>query len=198
MKVASATATRVHHRLAIALLRRLDRALYGSSIRCTCTLYLYAVPVRCTLNSMDCTAYSCQVAQVKAALPKTADGERTRLSRSAVAVRALQLADAEGIEALTIRRLAQELGVTPMALYWHFRNKEELINGLADQIWREVKCDIDPGARWWDQLRYLLQSLVDVLRVHPSASELLIGSDKFGEAVWEVNEVALEVLRTAG
>jgi AcrR family transcriptional regulator len=147
---------------------------------------------------MDCTSYSCQVAQVKSALPKTAEGERTRLSRSAVVNRALALADAEGLDALTIRRLAQELGVTPMALYWHFRNKDELINGLSDQIWREIKYDIDPAAHWSDQLRYMLQSLVDVLRAHSSASALLIDAEKFGQAHWDVTEVVLEVLRTAG
>lgn len=112
--------------------------------------------------------------------------------------RALHLADTEGVDALTIRRLAQELGVTPMALYWHFRNKEELIGGLSDQIWSEIRCDIDPAAHWSDQLRYLLQSLLDVLRTHSSASALLIGVEKLGASRWNVTEVALEVLRTAG
>jgi AcrR family transcriptional regulator len=112
--------------------------------------------------------------------------------------RALHLADTEGVDALTIRRLAQELGVTPMALYWHFRNKEELIGGLSDQIWSEIRCDIDPAAHWTDQLRYLLQSLLDVLREHSSASALLIGVEKLGASRWNVTEVALEVLRTAG
>jgi TetR/AcrR family tetracycline transcriptional repressor len=150
---------------------------------------------------MDCTAYSCQVmTPTKTAAPaaKAPDGERTRLSRSAVVDRALRLADAEGIDALTIRRLAQELSVTPMALYWHFRNKEELITGLANQIWSEIRSDIDPAAHWSDQLRYLLESLIDVLRTHASASALLIGSDKLGQPHWDVTEVALEVLRTAG
>jgi TetR/AcrR family transcriptional regulator, tetracycline repressor protein len=126
---------------------------------------------------------------------KMADTERPRLSRSAVVDRALRLADAEGVEALTIRRLAQELSVTPMALYWHFRNKEELINGLADQVWNEIKSDIDPDAHWSDQMRYLLESLVEVLRAHSSASAVLIGSDKLPKSHWEVTEVALEVLR---
>ena len=48
--------------------------------------------------------------------------------------RAIALADAEGLDALTIRRLAQELGVTPMALYWHFRNKEELLAGAGRPV----------------------------------------------------------------
>jgi AcrR family transcriptional regulator len=130
--------------------------------------------------------------------PKTAEVERARLSRSAVVDRALQLADAEGIDALTIRRLATEFGVTPMALYWHFRNKEELIAGLADRIWSEIKSDIDPAAAWPRQLRGLLESLIDVLRGHSSASTLLIDSDKLGPSHWQVTEMTLEVLHSAG
>ena len=49
--------------------------------------------------------------------------------------RALKLADADGLDALTIRKLAQHLGVTPMALYWHFRSKEDLLEGVAEQVW---------------------------------------------------------------
>lgn len=129
---------------------------------------------------------------------KTAEVERTRLTRSAVVDRALQLADAEGIEALTIRRLATELGVTPMALYWHFRNKEELIAGLADRIWGEIKSDVDPAAAWPRQLRGLLESLIDALRAHSSAPALLVDSDKLGPSHWQVTEVMLEMLHSAG
>jgi AcrR family transcriptional regulator len=129
---------------------------------------------------------------------KTPEAERTRLSRSAVVGRALQLADAEGIDALTIRRLATVLGVTPMALYWHFRNKEELIAGVADRIWSEVRSDVDPDANWTNQLRSLLESLISVLRAHPSASQLLLGADKLGPACRQVTEVALGVLHDAG
>ena len=57
------------------------------------------------------------------------DGERPRLTRAAVVDRALALVDKSGLDALTIRKLATELGVTPMALYWHFRGKDELLQG---------------------------------------------------------------------
>jgi AcrR family transcriptional regulator len=129
---------------------------------------------------------------------KTAEAERTRLTRSAVVDCALQLADAEGIDALTIRRLATELGVTPMALYWHFRNKEELIAGLVDRIWSEIRSDVDPAAAWPRQLRGLLESLIDVLRAHPCAPGLLMGSDMLIPAGMQAIEVALEVLHAAG
>ena len=129
---------------------------------------------------------------------KSSEAERTKLSRSAVVGRALALADSAGLEALTIRRLATELGVTPMALYWHFRSKEELIAGVADRIWGEIRTDVDRSSPWPDQLRMMLESLIDVLRSHASASALLLNSEKLGPSHWQATETTLEILRTAG
>jgi TetR/AcrR family transcriptional regulator, tetracycline repressor protein len=122
-----------------------------------------------------------------------------RLSKSAVVERALALADELGLEALTIRRLAQELGVTPMALYWHFRSKEELLAGLGDQVWAEIDVDVDPAAGWAAQLRGVLESLVQMLRAHPSASQLLLNGEKMhGEASIMATETTLAILRRGG
>ena len=127
------------------------------------------------------------------------DIERPRLSKAAVIDRALALADAEGLDGLTIRRLAQQLGVTPMAIYWHFRSKERLLAGLAERIWGEIDTEVDPEAGWPDQLRGLLESLVRVLRAHPSAPRLLqIGKWLDSEPALRATEVTLEVLRRAG
>jgi TetR/AcrR family transcriptional regulator, tetracycline repressor protein len=116
-----------------------------------------------------------------------------------VVERGLALADAEGLEAVTIRRLAADLGVTPMALYWHFRSKDELLSGLADRVWTEIDIDVDPDADWSAQLRGLLESLISVLRTHPSASQLLMSGEKrTSEPAMIANEVALEVLQRAG
>jgi AcrR family transcriptional regulator len=125
------------------------------------------------------------------------EADKTRLSKTAVVQRALALADADGLDALTVRRLAQELGVTPMALYWHFRSKEELLTGVATQIWTEIGTDIDPAASWSQQLRGLLESLIGVLRNHPSASQLLMG-EKNNDAALQAIEVTLDVLRRGG
>ena len=133
-----------------------------------------------------------------ATTPVRDDAERTRLSKAAVVERALALGDAEGLEALTIRRLAQELGVTPMALYWHFRNKEELLAGLADRIWGEIDTDIDAAAPWPSQLRGMLGSLVAVLRSHPCASQLLLTGEKQSAAALEATETTLGILQRAG
>jgi TetR/AcrR family transcriptional regulator, tetracycline repressor protein len=129
---------------------------------------------------------------------KAPEAERTRLSKEVVVERGLALADAEGLEALTIRRLATELGVTPMALYWHFRNKEELLTALGDQVWRELDTDIDMAAPWHAQMRSLLESLLHVLRSHPCASQVILDGEKQSDAALVAIETALDVLRRGG
>ena len=126
------------------------------------------------------------------------EADRTRLTKQVVVDRALGLGDAEGLEALTIRRLATELGVTPMALYWHFRNKEELLAGLGDQVWSELGTDIDAAAAWHLQLRGLLESLLRVLRAHPCASQLILEGEKQSNAALVASETALAILRRGG
>ena len=129
---------------------------------------------------------------------KTGEAERTKLSRTAVIERALELADNDGMDALTIRHLATELGVTPMALYWHFRSKEELIAGLADRLWGEISTDVDAESHWSEQLKMMLESLIDLLRAHSSASALLMNSEKLGPSHWGATEKTLAILHSAG
>ena len=144
---------------------------------------------------LPCTPYSCQV--TSSALPN--EGERTRLTRAAVVDRALALVDRSGLDALTIRKLATELGVTPMALYWHFRGKEELLDGIAERLWGEVDLTVDRDAPWTEQIRALLESLLKVLRAHPTAPGVLLHSEKTStEAARNATELTLDILRTAG
>jgi AcrR family transcriptional regulator len=125
--------------------------------------------------------------------------ERPRLSKAAVVERGLAIGDAEGLDAVTIRRLAADLGVTPMALYWHFRNKDELLAGLADRLWSEIDINVDATADWPDQLRGLLDSLVHVLRAHPAATGLLLeGEKRTSDAAQAAIETTLEVLHRGG
>ena len=152
---------------------------------------------------MTCTSYSCQVtsssriAKTKPE-PGPADADRARLTKSAVIDQALQLADSVGLEALTIRKLATELGVTPMALYWHFRSKEELLTALVERVWSEIDLAVDRSAPWPDQLRTLFEALLAVLRAHPAAAKLLPEFDKQSEAALRPTELTLEILRDAG
>ena len=98
----------------------------------------------------------------------TADG----LSRELVVERALALADAEGLDAVTIRRLGQELGVTPMALYWHVQSKDELLDAMGDQLWAALRYDASPTQPWHAALAGLVQGLLAALRAHPTCTSL--------------------------
>ena len=133
-----------------------------------------------------------------AAKPAAEEPDRPRLSKPAVVSRALELADRGGVDSLTIRRLATELGVTPMALYWHFRSKEEMLAALSDHIWNEMDFEVDPAAPWPDRLRAMLESLVGVLRAHPSGAQLVLTHEKQSEGSMRAAEVALGLLQDAG
>jgi TetR/AcrR family transcriptional regulator, tetracycline repressor protein len=123
---------------------------------------------------------------------------RVTLTPRTVVEVALTLAESEGLEALTIRRLAKELGVTPMALYWHFRSKDELLDGMAARIFEEVDLSVDASAAWQEQLRALLGSMLGVLRAHPSAAILLSTRTASSEGSLRATEVVLDILRRGG
>jgi len=127
------------------------------------------------------------------------DGDRARLTKAAVVDRALALVDKTGLDALTIRKLATELGVTPMALYWHFRSKDDLLEGLGERLWSEIDLTVDRAAPWTEQIRSLLESLLKVMRAHPAAPGLLLQTKKLSaEAQLKATELTLDILRTAG
>jgi len=123
---------------------------------------------------------------------------RVTLTPRTVVEGALALAEAEGLEAVTIRRLAKELGVTPMALYWHFRSKDELLEGVAARIFEDIDPSVDASATWQEQLRALLGSMLGVLRAYPSAAILLSTRTVSSEGGLLATEVALDILRRGG
>ena len=128
--------------------------------------------------------------------PKTS---ADRLTRTVVAERALRIGDTDGLEAITIRRLAQELGVTPMALYWHFKNKDELLLGLVDHVLTDVRADRAAADPWPAQLRAMVEALVRAMRAHPCLPDLLHAVDKQDvEGFTRATEDALGLLERAG
>jgi len=74
--------------------------------------------------------------------------ERKTLSRRAVIDAALALGDKEGVEAVSLRRLARELGVTPMALYRYVDSKEGLLAAIADRAFEEFELPAEGEGDW--------------------------------------------------
>jgi TetR/AcrR family tetracycline transcriptional repressor len=122
-----------------------------------------------------------------------------KLTRELVVEQALEIGDAEGLQAVTIRRLAQELGVTPMALYWHFKNKELLTIGMADHLIAGFVIEEDYARPWQGQLRELVSGLIRVLRRHPCAAEVLDEVDHMAvPSFLRVWDTALGLAKRAG
>ena len=97
---------------------------------------------------------------------------RAPLSRDRVLRAAVTLADDAGIESLSMRKLAQELGVVPMALYKHVANKEELLDGIIDVVVSEIHPPIR-GADWKSAVRHRILSARQALLRHPWASRVI-------------------------
>ncbi len=105
--------------------------------------------------------------------------------------------DQQGLESLTMRKLAQELGVDPMSLYRHFENKDALLDGVAELLWEEVEL---PGsdAGWEAHLRSISTALRDLAHAHPHAYALLLNRQVLPPAALRVCDVTLEQLQRAG
>jgi AcrR family transcriptional regulator len=91
------------------------------------------------------------------------------MSRELVLSAALRLADGEGIEALTMRRLAQELGVEAMTLYYYVANKDEILSGIVDLIHSEIDLP-EPGDAWRPAIRRTAISAHEAISRHGWAS----------------------------
>ncbi len=96
----------------------------------------------------------------------------TALTPEAIVVTAIRQADAAGLDRLTMRRLAAELSVTPMALYWHFANKNALIEAMAAHVVADLGVEDIAHAPWQERLRAVLGGALVVITAHPWLSGL--------------------------
>ncbi len=108
------------------------------------------------------------------------------------------MADAGGIDAVSLRQLAARLDVTPMALYHYVRNKDELLDLMADRLVSEVAAfDGPPSSTWQEALRLVGERYLAVITAHPAAPFLL--SRPFDSpAARQVSERIYAILLEAG
>jgi AcrR family transcriptional regulator len=121
---------------------------------------------------------------------------RARLSREAVLQKALEVADREGIEALTMRRLAQELGVEAMSLYYHFASKDRLLDAMIDLVFAEI--ELPPQGSWKSRIRARAASARAALLRHRWALGLMESRTSPGPATLRHHNAVIECLRTSG
>jgi AcrR family transcriptional regulator len=122
---------------------------------------------------------------------------RGRLSRDRVLRAALAHADAGGLEALSMRKLADELGVAPMALYRHVANKDDLIDGMVDIVFSEVGLPAS-GTDWESAMRKRGVSLRDALARHRWAIGLMESRRNPGPANLRHHDAVIGSLRAGG
>ncbi|MDP8907678.1 MAG: TetR/AcrR family transcriptional regulator C-terminal domain-containing protein, partial [Chloroflexota bacterium] len=122
---------------------------------------------------------------------------REPLSRDRVLQAAVALADRSGIDALSMRKLADELGVEAMSLYYHVANKDAILDGIMDVVTSEIELPSD-SSDWKTALRQNALSTRDVLLRHPWASGLRVSRRGDGPARLRHEEWMLRTLREAG
>jgi AcrR family transcriptional regulator len=121
----------------------------------------------------------------------------TPLSRERVVRAALALADASGIESLTMRRLGEELSVEAMSLYKHVANKSDLLDGMTDAVFGEIELP-EIGSEWRAAMRDRAVSARAALGRHPWAIALMSSRTAPGPATLHHHDTVIGVLRAAG
>ena len=123
--------------------------------------------------------------------------ERAPLSRDRVLLGAVAIADAGGLGSLTIRSLAQHLGVRPMSVYHYVANKDEILDGIVDLVFGEIELP-EAGGDWRTEMRRRAKSARRVLSCHPWAIALLQSRVNPGPATLRHHNAFIGTLRVAG
>jgi AcrR family transcriptional regulator len=123
---------------------------------------------------------------------------REPISRDAIVTAAIDLLDREGLAALSMRRLAEELGTGAASLYWHVGSKDGLLDLVLDQIIGEGKIPDPDPAHWQEQLKQVARDQRAASLRHPWAVRVSIGRIPMGPNALRYSERILAILRAGG
>jgi len=129
--------------------------------------------------------------------PRRGRAPRPQLSRDVVVAAALKVVETDGGDALTMRRVADEIGVSASALYGYVVNKEELVQLVLEQIIGEASMPQD-AVGWEDFVRGFAREMLGIFRRHRGVAGLTLGRVPFGPAMLEGGERMLAELRAGG
>ncbi len=135
---------------------------------------------------------------------KPTSERRIPLSRDRVLRGAVELADRDGIESLTMRNLASELGVEAMSLYYHVANKEEVLDGIVDVIGNEINLEIGAidespaGSDWKQAMRERILTARQVLLRHPWAPGVIESRVSISPSILLYYDALLGLFRSGG
>jgi AcrR family transcriptional regulator len=125
---------------------------------------------------------------------------RTRtLSRQAIVTTALKIVDEQGLDAMTMRRVAQALDTGAASLYAHVANKDELVELVIDQVIGEVDFPVEPDpARWREQLKQGVRAIRAVFAAHNDLARASFARIPVGENALRGSESMITLLRAGG
>jgi TetR/AcrR family transcriptional regulator, tetracycline repressor protein len=123
---------------------------------------------------------------------------RVSLTREAIVHAALAVLDEEGLEGLSMRRVAEELGSGVASLYWHVRNKDELLQLVFDRVIEAMTLPEADPLHWKEQLRELSAQMRTVLTSHRDIARISFGRIPSGPLIAYLNEWLFSLLRPLG
>ena len=125
------------------------------------------------------------------------DGRRGGLTRDEIVDAALVLVRTEGVAAVTMRRLAEGIGVTPMALYHHVPNKSVLLDLVVEQVGVDLHLAHD-GRPWMDQIRAYAHAWREELHRHPGVAGYLLRQEGPPAMSWRIIDDAVSLMVESG
>lgn len=125
-------------------------------------------------------------------------GTRIPLTKQLVVQVAIEIADNDGLEALSMRRLGRELNVEAMALYYHYTNKNELIEDMLNAVHSEIITPDNDVADWREAMRARAESVLDVVSRHSWAATIMESGANPGPATMQDREAMVRCFRQAG
>jgi AcrR family transcriptional regulator len=123
---------------------------------------------------------------------------RTPLTRRAIVDAALRVLDAEGMEGLSMRRVGEELGTGAASIYWHVRNKDELLQLVFERVVEEAELPPPDPSRWQEQLGALAFQMRAILNRHRDVAQISLGRAPTGPAVAVFTEWLFTLLKPVG
>jgi AcrR family transcriptional regulator len=130
--------------------------------------------------------------------PRRSEAPRRPLTAELIVDTATRVMDAEGMDAVTMRRIAQELGTGPASLYAHVSNKDELLELVLDRVAAEVRLPEPDPARWQEQLKEVAREIRAAFRRHRDIARVSLGTIPTGPNLLRVAECELALMRAGG
>lgn len=121
-----------------------------------------------------------------------------QLSRAAIVASAIEMIEEEGVESLSIRKLARRCGAAPMSLYRHIATKQELLRAVADVYLAEVQYPATDELSWDESIKRVILALDEGFESHPRLAEIMSVQPVDAAAVLAAMELCASALRRGG